>query len=93
MRSKTAQDLFKDTPEYIKTYVDHNADLVVRVQEILESKGMSQKELAEKLEKHPSEVSKWLSGTHNLTLKTIARLEVALGAPLIHIPKAISHPA
>lgn len=46
---------------------------------------MSQRDLAEKLEKKESEVSKWLSPGHNFTLKTIARLETALGSPVLNV--------
>jgi transcriptional regulator with XRE-family HTH domain len=42
--------------------------------------------LAQKLGKTESEVSKWLSGTHNLTLKSIAKIEIALDANLLDVP-------
>ncbi|RME38367.1 MAG: XRE family transcriptional regulator, partial [Deltaproteobacteria bacterium] len=38
------------------------------VAEVLHRKGWTQKDLAARLGKTPAEVSKWLSGTHNLTL-------------------------
>ena len=33
--------------------------------------------------KQESEISKWLAPGHNFTLKTLARLEVALSEPVI----------
>ena len=36
------------------------------------------------LGKRPSEVTKWLSGLHNLTLKSITKMEVALGVNLMN---------
>ena len=60
---------------------------MVRVHQILKEKGLSQKELAARLEKSPSEISKWLSGNHNLTLRSIAKLEAELGTDLIYIPR------
>jgi transcriptional regulator with XRE-family HTH domain len=59
----------------------------VWIYELLEEKGWTQKDLAAKLDKSPSEISKWLSGEHNLTLRTLTRLEVELGEDLIQIPK------
>jgi hypothetical protein len=35
--------------------------------------------------KKPSEVSKWLTGMQNLTLKSIIKMELALGVELINI--------
>jgi len=56
---------------------------VVRINEILQEKGYTQKDLAAKMNKKPSEINKWLKGNHNLTLKTLAKLEAELGEPLI----------
>jgi len=45
---------------------------------------MSQKQLADSLKKYEAEISKWLSGTHNLTLKTISKLESVLPINIIN---------
>ena len=77
-----------ETPEETKIFVDLYADLVVRINQLIKEKGYgSQKVLAEKMGKRPSEISKWLAGDHNFTLKSIAKLTAELGEPLIHIPK------
>lgn len=60
-----------------------NTDIVLRINEILERKGYTQKDLADKMKKRPSEINKWLKSNHNLTLKTIAKLEAELGEPII----------
>jgi len=36
------------------------------------------------MKKKPSEINKWLKGNHNLTLKTLAKLEAELGEPIIY---------
>jgi transcriptional regulator with XRE-family HTH domain len=36
------------------------------------------------MKKRPSEINKWLKGNHNLTLKTLAKLEAELGEPIIY---------
>ena len=50
----------------------------------MEYKGWKSKDLAKVMDKSPSEVSKWLSGMHNLTLKSIIKMETALEVDLIH---------
>lgn len=69
----------------IDKLVERNLAIAVKVQSILDKRGIKQKEFAEMLGKKPSEVSKWLTGLHNLTLKSITKMEVALGEDLINI--------
>lgn len=70
------------TPE-IKRQVDICVKISNRIYDILEKKHMSQRDLASLLGKTEAEVSRWLSGTHNLTTATIAKIEVALGEEII----------
>jgi len=93
MRSKTVDRILKNTPKDVAIFVDMYADLVVRINHILREKGISKKELAEKLEKKPSEISKWLSGEHNFTLRSLAKLSAELGEPLLEVPKRKTQPA
>ena len=51
----------------------------------MKKKGITQHELARRLGKRDSEVSKWLTGRHNFTTNTIARIEVAIDEKLIKI--------
>jgi transcriptional regulator with XRE-family HTH domain len=54
-------------------------DVATTVWAVMKRLGLSQRELASKLGKHPAYVSRILNGSHNLTLKTIAEVAVALG--------------
>lgn len=87
MRSKVLQRILDNTPKDVDIFIDIYSDLVVRINQLLCEKGMSRKELAEKLEKRPSEISKWLSGEHNFTLRSLAKLSAELGEPLLEVPK------
>ena len=58
-----------------------------RIYDILESRGMTQKDFARLMGKSETEVSRWLSGTHNLTLATLSKISVALGANIIGVMK------
>jgi transcriptional regulator with XRE-family HTH domain len=87
MKSKVAERMMAKIPAETKIFVDKYADIVVRVNQILKEKGITQKVLAEKLDKSPSEISKWLGGDHNFTLRSIARLEAELGETLLCVPR------
>lgn len=86
MRSKVAQRILEETPEETKIFTRLYADILVRVNQLLKAKGFSQKNLADKLEKRPSEINKWLVGEHNFTLRSLAKLEAELGETIINVP-------
>lgn len=69
-----------------RIFVKKNLEISEQVSNLLKSKGWSQKYLAQRLGKTESEVSKLLSGLHNLTLKSIAKLEAQLGSDIITTP-------
>jgi transcriptional regulator with XRE-family HTH domain len=83
MRSKVASRIQEETPEEVRIFVRQYTDIVVRINQLMEARGYTQKQLAEKMSKKPSEINKWLKGNHNLTLKTLAKLEAELGEPII----------
>jgi len=87
MKTKTVERLLKETPEDVKIFVSMYADIVVRINQILKERGVSKKELAEGMDKKPSEISKWLNGEHNFTLRSLAKLSAELGENLIEVPK------
>ncbi len=87
MRSDIAREILESTPNDVKIFVSWYADLVVRIHEILEEKGISQKTLAEKMGKKAPEISRWLSGDHNFTLRSLAKLQAELGEPLLYVPR------
>lgn len=87
MRSKVAIKNFSRNTRRNKIFARLYADIVVRVNQLLKAKGFSQKDLADKLEKRPSEVNKWLIGEHNFTLRSLAKLEAELGEPIINVPQ------
>ena len=70
------------TPE-IQKQVDMQVMIANRIYDLLEQKGMSQKDLAQKLGKTETEVSRWLCGTHNMTMATLAKIAVALDDDIV----------
>jgi len=67
----------------VKLFVNKSFEIVEQISGFLNERGLTQKDLAKMLGKEESEISRWLSGTHNFTLKTIAKLEIALKSPLV----------
>lgn len=87
MRSKVFQRVIDSVPAETALFIDWYADLVLRIHQILEERGLTQKEWAEQLGKSPSEISKWLNGGHNFTLRSLAKLSVELNEPLLKVAK------
>ena len=82
-------DLFNEclqaVPQETKREVGMSIDIANRICVILKEKEMTQKDLAHKLGKRESEVSKWTSGSHNFTISTIAKIETALGQDILQV--------
>lgn len=93
---KTDQDLYREAMDNVPPdsleFADLSFAIIDRVHGIMErTPGMTQKKLAAKLGKKESEISRWLGGMHNLTLRNLARLNVALGSKVIVVPPADAH--
>ena len=72
-------------PDEQRAEFDLSFGIAERLDTLLRQKGITQHELAARLGKRDSEVSKWLTGRHNFTTNTIARIETAVGEKLITI--------
>ena len=73
----------QSTPPEVKLQVEMAVRIANRVYDILEERNMTQRDFAQLVGKSENEVSRWLCGTHNLTLATIAKMSVALGEDLL----------
>ncbi|MFY7740571.1 MAG: helix-turn-helix domain-containing protein [Flavobacterium sp.] len=71
-------------PEITKL-VEKNLAIANKIHEMLKERGLKAADLARMLKKTPSEISKWLTGTHTFTTKTITKIETILGEDIIHI--------
>jgi transcriptional regulator with XRE-family HTH domain len=70
-------------PEDSRIFVDKSMEIADYIFRIMEVKGMKQKDLATALGKTEAEISKWLAGMHNYTLRSLAKMEAALGETII----------
>lgn len=86
---KTTAQLFDEcldtVPDDVKMELDMSFAIADKIDMILREKNISQKQLAKRMGKTEAEVSRWLGGTHNFTLRTIAKISNALGVNLLSI--------
>lgn len=86
------KSLFRQTldeiPAETHIFIQKYTDILDRVQTILDRKGMKRRDLAQALGKSESEISKWLAGEHNFTLKSLAKLEAVLGEEILVVASA-----
>lgn len=84
-RNRILNDLRRIRKGYVNRFIDNTFDLSDRISYLLSKNKMTQKDLADKLNKKESEVSKWLSGTHNFTIKTISKIEDVFDEKMINV--------
>ena len=84
-RSRILEERRKHVNPEIRKSVDLSFQIVDRIHQILEEKGLRQKDLAELLGKSEAEISKWMRGTHNFTIDTLVSIETALNAPILQV--------
>ena len=86
---KTTSELFREAvanvPEDVRLETDWSFAISDKIAYALEEKGLTQKMFAKQIGKTETEVSRWLSGTHNFTLRTIAKISSVLGMDIITV--------
>jgi transcriptional regulator with XRE-family HTH domain len=66
-------------------WLERSTEIAIRILSEMNEKGMSQKELAQRMNVSPQYINKMLKGKENLSLETISRIEQALNIRLISI--------
>jgi len=66
-----------------REWLKKSAAIAVRVLDALTEQNLSQKELAERMNISPQQISKIVKGHENLTLETISNLELAVGIQIM----------
>ena len=80
-------ELYAKIPEDSKRMSAHSFAIAVRIGDALLRKGWSKTDLANAMGKKAAEISKWMSGQHNFTIETIAKIEAVLGEDIISVKK------
>lgn len=67
-----AKDIMASTSPVVVRRIETRMLVAKMLHDYLNIRGISQQNLAGKMGKQPSEVSKWLSGNHNFTIDTLS---------------------
>ena len=78
-------------PKELSEQIDRRMGLAVKIAETLRARGLTNQEFAFMMGKKPSEVSRWLSGTHNFTTETLWQMERVLNIQLLTSSPAEAH--
>ena len=81
--SSTFAQMAASVPPEIRKKIDLEFAVSNRIDALMKKYGYTKLQLAQKLGKRPSEITKWLSGQHNFTLRTIVQLSAFFGEPLV----------
>lgn len=84
-RSSIVENRRNSENPYVREQVNLSFQIVDRIHEILKSKGLNQKDLANMLGKSEAEISKRMRGTHNFTIDTLVKIEAAHDAPIVEV--------
>ena len=90
--NRIMDDIRSNISPEMKLQMELSVAIANRIYEILEARGMSQKDFAKLMGKTETEVSRWLSGTHNLTMATICKISAALGEDVIKVADYAAEP-
>ena len=82
---KEYNEIVASIPKEIDAEVNMEMALSDRIYSLMQARGLTKAELARALGKRPCEITKWLSGQHNFTLRTISMLSTFFEESLIRI--------
>jgi transcriptional regulator with XRE-family HTH domain len=72
-----------------KAWLRKSQAIALKILRHIRANGISQKELAEKLNVAPQQVNRWVKGSENFTLETISRVENVLDIQLINVSDSL----
>ena len=84
-QSQFLADLLGEIQPKEQAKTDKRMMLAKQIDKARIAKHWSKKELANRMGKRPSEITKWLSGTHNFTIDTLFDLEQLLDATFVNV--------
>lgn len=83
--SKYLRELLEEIPLKEQKKTDKRLRLAVMIDNGIKAKGWKKSDLAKALKKRPSEISKWLSGTHNFNTETLFDIEEVLNIRILNL--------
>lgn len=79
-------EIIESIPSHEKRANRISNDISAQIFRYMKELNINQRQLAEKLGKKESEISKWLNGNHNFTIETIAKIEDVFNKNILMVP-------
>lgn len=80
--SSLISELMAESTPLENAQVKNRMELAAKLDDLIIQKKWSKKEFAKRVGKHPSEITKWLSGTHNFTHDILTEISLVLNISL-----------
>ena len=77
------EELRNETSPQMSQQITKRMKLAAQIDDALMSRGLTNQEFAFMMGKKPSEITRWLSGTHNFTTETLWEIERVLQIQLL----------
>jgi transcriptional regulator with XRE-family HTH domain len=77
------EELRNETSPQMSQQITKRMKLAAQIDDVLMSRGLTNQEFAYMMGKKPSEITRWLSGTHNFTTETLWEIERVLQIQLL----------
>lgn len=79
------REMLAAVPADIQQEVDLEVAISNRINDLIAQRGLTKLEFAQAMGKRPSEVTKWLSGQHNFTIRTLSAISAFFGESLVYV--------
>ncbi|MDE5645052.1 MAG: helix-turn-helix transcriptional regulator [Muribaculaceae bacterium] len=79
------REMVGQVPDQVKEEINLSFAISNKIDALMHERGLTKKELADKLGKRPSEITRWLSGQHNFTVSTLAMLSSFFGKSIVSV--------
>lgn len=79
------EEIFNEIPKEKREEARLSFEVSDKLDSLMKERGLNRKQFATAIGKRPNEITRWLSGEHNFTLSTIAKLSAFFGTPIITI--------
>lgn len=76
---------FEKISPAIRMETDWSAAIIDKIDRLTKEKGITQRELAARIGCNETQITRWTKGFPNFTLRSLAKLSVALGENLIQV--------
>ena len=77
------EELRNENSPQMSQQISKRMKLAAQIDDVLMSRGLTNQEFAFMMGKKPSEITRWLSGTHNFTTETLWEIERVLNIQLL----------